>query len=351
LWNFAGNDYLDLAGDPRVIAAAMDAMKSAGTGARASALVCGRTEWHERLERKLADFEGTEAAILFPTGYAANVGTITSLAGPGDVIYSDRLNHASLIDGCRLSGAKLQVYPHCDVDRLSSLIAHPSSPDTPRRRLIVTDSVFSMDADFAPLPALGALAGQHGAMLIADEAHATGVYGAQGRGLAELQNVEERHVIRVCTLSKALGAQGGFVSGSALLIEWLWNSARTHMYSTALPPATCAAAFAAIEIVLSEPQRRERLKQLSARFREQLRGRGHLPLGADDCPIVPLVLGTPDAALIAAERLRERGFLVGAIRPPSVPARTSRLRMTLTAAHDEQVLNQLGVALESCVDA
>jgi 8-amino-7-oxononanoate synthase len=344
-WNFAGNDYLDLAGDPRVIAAATEALRQSGTGARASALVCGRTEWHERLEERIAAFEGTEAAILFPTGYAANVGTVAALAGSGDVIFSDRLNHASLIDGCRLSRAKLRVYPHCDVERLSSLISHPSSLIAQRRRLIVTDSVFSMDGDLAPLPELCDVAERHGAMLLVDEAHATGVFGSHGRGVAELQGVEDRGLIRAGTLSKAIGAQGGFVAGSRHLIDWLWNSARTQMFSTALAPATCAAACAALDIIEREPERRERLLRMCDAFRRRLAEYSIASAASSIGPIVPVIIGDAARTIQVAQGLEERGLLVGAIRPPTVPQGTSRLRISITAAHDDSALEALGAAL------
>ena len=363
-WNFAGNDYLDLAGDPRVIAAAVEALQQAGTGARASALVCGRTEWHERLEERIASFEGTEAAILFPTGYAANVGAVSALAGPGDVIYSDRLNHASLIDGCRLSRAKLQVYPHCDIEALerelekgassevaetvrsTPLTTHPSPPTSPPRRLIVTDSVFSMDGDLAPLPELCDVAERHGAMLLVDEAHATGVFGPRGRGVAEIQGVEDRGLIRVGTLSKAIGSQGGFICGPGPLIDWLWNSARTQMFSTALAPAACAAACAALAIIDSELERRERLLRMCDWFRSRLAESGIATTASSIGPIVPVTIGDATRTMHVAQRLEERGFLVGAIRPPTVSRGTSRLRISITAAHDEGVLDALAYTLD-----
>lgn len=231
--NFAGNDYLGLAHDPRVISAAEAALQEYGVGTGASALVCGRTKWHAKLERTLAEFEGQPAAVLFPTGMAANIGTVAALVGDQDVVFCDRFNHASLVDGCRLSGAKLRVYRHDDLDGLSRHLAQAAGH---RRRWIVTDSVFSMDGDLAPLPAVCDLAERFDAALIVDEAHATGVFGEQGRGVCEVMNVEHRVAVRVGTLSKALGTLGGFVAGSEALIAYLWNSARTQMFSTALPP-------------------------------------------------------------------------------------------------------------------
>ncbi len=340
--NFAANDYLNLAGDPRVTAAAAEALSASGVGSRASPLVCGRTVWQERLERRLAEFEGQPAAILFPTGMAANVGTVAALAGPGDVVFCDRLNHASLVDGCRLSGARLRVYSHND---LSVLERELDKAGDARRRWIVTDSVFSMDGDLAPLPDLCDLADRFDAALIIDEAHGTGVFGARGRGAAELLEVEQRVAVRVGTLSKAVGTLGGFVTGSQDLIDHLWNHARTQIYSTALPPSICAAAAAAIDIIESEPWRRERLHAAAALLREQLRAAGVEFLPDSVGSIVPVTLTDPAAAVRAAEHLEQHGFLVGAIRPPTVPRGTSRLRIVVTAAHTDDDLRRLAMAV------
>ncbi len=366
LLNFASNDYLDLAGDPRVVEAARSALSS-GAGARASALVCGRSDWHVKLEERLAAFEENEAALLFPTGYAANVGTIGALAGPGDVVFCDRLNHASLVDGCKLSGAKLRVYPHRDLARLEhtlkkatasdatqsetgqSLIPYPSSLIRAPRRLIVTDSVFSMDGDLAPLRELCDLADRYEAMLLVDEAHATGVFGERGRGVAELQGVEHRGLVRVGTLSKALGAQGGFVSGERRLIEWLWNRARTQVFSTALAPSLCAAACTALDLIDQEPERRRTLLAHSARFRARLVERGIETPADGTGPIIPVLTGDAQRTLDVARRLEERGVLVAPIRPPTVPRDTSRLRISLTCAHDDEALATLAVGLEECL--
>ena len=345
--NFASNDYLNLAGNPRVIAAAAEALSAGGVGSRASALVCGRTTWHEQLERRLAEFEGQPAALLFPTGMAANVGTVAALAGPGDIVLCDRLNHASLVDGCRLSGAKLRVYQHAS---LSVFERELDKAADARRKWIVTDSVFSMDGDLAPLPELCDLADRFDASLIVDEAHGTGVFGAQGRGAAELLGVEHRIAVRVGTLSKAIGALGGFVTGSQNVIDYLWNHARTQIYSTALPPAICAAAVTAIDIIAEEPARRERLANASASFRDQLRKRGVEPLPGSVGPIVPVGLTDPEAALRAAEHLEQHGFLVGAIRPPTIPRGTSRLRIVVTTAHTDDDLTRLAIAVSGAIN-
>lgn len=345
LIDFASNDYLGLARDPRLIAAATKATQEAGTGASASALVSGRTEWHAELERRLAEFEGHPAAVLFPSGYAANVGTIAALADSNDVIFSDRFNHASLIDGCRLSGAKVRIYRH---DNLAGLESELAKATDARRKFIVTDSVFSMDADLAPLADLCDIAERNDAALIVDEAHATGVFGERGRGVAELQHVEDRIAVRIGTLSKAFGSQGGFVAGPAELIDWLWNKARTQMFSTALTPAACAAATAALTVIADEPFRREELSKRATELRQSLIDAGLQVSGELTCPIVPVIVGDPEATVATAARLEERGFLVGAIRPPTVPQGTSRLRIVLHATHTvDQVATMSAAVLEA----
>lgn len=337
LLDFASNDYLNLATDPRVISAAQEALHESA-GARASPVVCGRSPWHVQLEQQIATFEGQPDAILFPTGMAANMGTIAALCGSGDLILCDRLNHASLVDGCRLSGAALRVYRH---DDLSTLAREFNKAQSVQRRWIVTDALFSMDGDLAPLKELCDIASQFDAALIVDEAHATGVVGEHGRGACEAAGVEDRVAVRIGTLSKAVGAQGGFVAGSSELIQFLWNRARTQMYSTGLAPALCAAARTALKIIAAEPERRRRLADVAGYFREQLRGAEIETIEAAMGPIVPVILHNPQAATQIAARLEERGFLVGAIRPPTVPRRTSRLRIVVTAGHREEDLARL----------
>ena len=344
--NFASNDYLNLAGDPRVLDAAQRALSEGGAGATASGLICGRTIWHERLEQAIADFEQTEAAVLFPTGFAANLGTIAALVRTDDAVFCDRLNHASLVDGCRLSGAKLRVYRH---DRLDVLERELSKADSGARRWIVTDSVFSMDGDLAPLADLCDLAERYGAELIVDEAHATGVFGDNGRGVCELSGTESRFAVRIGTLSKAVGCLGGFVACSEQLRVWLWNSARTQMFSTALPPSVCAAAMASLQIIRDEPQRRQRLRSLSRQLAEPLRESGlNVPKGVAG-PIVPVLLGDAQPAVDAAGRLFDAGFLVGAIRPPTVPQQTSRLRVCMSTAFEEADIDELAAAVTDAV--
>lgn len=340
--DFASNDYLNLATDPRVIAGAINALQTCTVGSRASPLVCGRTPWHVSLEETLARFEGEDQALLYPTGMAANSGTIAALCGPDDLILCDRLNHASLVDGCRLSGARLRVYRHDDLDAIGREMTKSS---TCNRRWIVTDAIFSMDGDIAPLQDLCDIAERFDASLIVDEAHGTGVLGEHGRGACEALGVESRIAVRIGTLSKAVGTQGGFVAGDQTLIDFLWNRARSQVYSTALSPVVCAAAKAAIEFIMAEPWRRIRLAEASSLFRLHLKQANVETVAAATGPIVPVLLNDPQAAVSVATRLEERGFLVGAIRPPTVPRGTSRLRIVVTAAHSDEDLARLALAV------
>jgi 8-amino-7-oxononanoate synthase len=337
--NFASNDYLGLASDPRVIEAACSAAREHGWGAGASPLVSGWRGPHEALAEALARFERTEAVALFPSGFAANLGAIGALVGPGDAVYLDRLDHACLVDGARLSRAKLRVYPHDDANRLEAILTRDRG--TFRRSLIATDGVFSMDGDLAPLADLADLAKRFGAIFLVDEAHGTGVYGAEGRGAAEALGVADRVDVKVGTLSKALGSVGGFVAGSRRLVDWLINRARPMVYSTALPPAAAAAAAKALEIVQREPGRREHLARLAGRLR------ANLPEVGPGGPIVPVVVGDPTAAVERSARLLKLGCFVPAIRPPTVPEGTARLRISLTAGHTEADLDRLITALRS----
>lgn len=340
--NFGSNDYLGLAGDPRLTAAANIAADREGWGSGASPLVVGHARGHADLETSLAHFEGTQAALLFTTGYAANIGTITALVGPGDVVFSDALNHASIVDGCRLSKAEIRVYPHGDAKALGALMTAAAGF---RRRLIVTDGLFSMDGDFAPLPALAELADKHDCMLAVDEAHATGVFGASGRGACEEFGIEERVDIHIGTLSKALGSIGGFVAGRRTLIDWLVNKARPYIFSTALPPAVAAASLTALEIVRDEPERRDELRERAAGLRESLEAAGW-NIGPSASQIIPLVIGSPERTMTLAESLRKAGFLVPPIRPPSVPAGASRLRLSLSYTHTPETIEDLVEVLQ-----
>jgi 8-amino-7-oxononanoate synthase len=340
LANFGSNDYLGLACDERLRRAATESIENRGWGSGASPLVTGRGSLHAELETELARFEGTEAALLFSTGFAANVGAITSLVGSEDIVFSDAKNHASIIDGCRLSGAQIQIYKHGDIDNLRQSLAVSRH----RRKLIVTDTLFSMDGDLAPLPQIAELVREHGAMLFVDEAHATGVFGNEGRGVCEHLGVEDGVHIRVGTLSKGLGSIGGFVAGSQALIDWLANRARPYVFSTAMPEAMAAAGLAAIQAVKDEPFRRRELLQRATSLREELKSHG-LQIGSSQSQIIPVVLGSPGKTMQAAAQLRQAGFFVPGIRPPSVPDGESLLRISLSWLHQPAQLESLADTL------
>ncbi len=331
----ASNNYLGLATDPRVKAGAVAAVERYGAGAGASRLVSGHLAIHRELERRIAALKRAEDAVVFGSGYLANVGTITALAGPGDAVYSDRLNHASIIDGCRLSGADVRVYAHCDTDDLARLLA--VGDGRYRRRLIVTDAVFSMDGDLAPLPDLVDLAERHGAMLMADEAHATGVLGERGGGAIEHFGLDGRVHVVMGTLSKALGSVGGFVAGSRALVDYLRNRARAFVFTTGLSPAAAGAALAAIDLVEREPERRRRVLELARRLSAGLRALGCEVLPSESA-VVPVIAGDAARALALSDALRRQGVFCPAIRPPTVPEGQSRLRVAPMATHtDEQI--------------
>jgi 8-amino-7-oxononanoate synthase len=332
--NFSSNDYLALAADTRLATAAARAAKRYGCGAGASPLVSGCLPPLRRLERDLARWEGTEAALVFSSGYVANLAVVSTLAGREDAIFSDAWNHASLIDGCRLSRATVHTYRHADLDHLADLLRTPASA---RRRLIVSDSVFSMDGDFAPLAQLLELAERFDALLVVDEAHATGVIGCHGRGVTDLlpDTCKRDRVIKVGTLSKALGAQGGFVAGSRTLVDYLVNFARPYVFSTALAPPSAAAAGRAIRIVQQEPERRHMVLELAALLRQKLEQIG-CGVGGSNCQIVPVIVGEPRAASALS-------------KPPSVPDRTARLRISLTARHSEEHVMRLVDALKGAI--
>ncbi len=341
LVNFGSNDYLGYAGDVRLTKAASKGACAEGFGAGASPLVSGHSQAHEALEQAIATLLDVEAALVFPSGFAANTATIAALVGPDDLVASDDRNHASIIDGCRLSRARVAVYPHRDLASLDALLA--AAPHA-RRKLIVTDTLFSMDGTFAPLAGLSDLARKHGAILMADEAHATGVFGSRGSGLVEEQGCGDGVHVRVGTLSKALGAAGGFVAGNAQLIHWLRHKARAWIFSTAHPPGVAAAATRAIRLVGEEPQRRHELLARAAAFRDMLCHRG-VDIGGAEAQIVPVIAGAPAAAVALAGRLADGGFFVPAIRPPSVPVGKSLVRASLSWLHDDRDLERLAEAL------
>jgi 8-amino-7-oxononanoate synthase len=336
---FASNNYLGLTADEAVIGAASEATVRYGTGSGASRLVSGTMKLHVRLEEELASFKGTEAALLFGTGFAANLGTITALVGAEDIIYTDHLNHASIIDGSRLSKARLEIYAHADAEDLEHRLACNRDRAPGRRRLIITDGVFSMDGDLAPLPEILVLAETYDAWVLIDDAHATGVIGPSGAGTADYYGVDSPRLIRLGTLSKALGGEGGFVAGPVNLIDYLRHKARPFVFSTAPSPATVATALKALEIVRAEPHRRERLRANAGRMREGLRSLGYtVPDGST--PILPVMIGKPEQAVALSRALEDRGVLAPAIRPPTVPEGTSRLRVTAMATHTDSDIDR-----------
>lgn len=351
LVNFASNDYLGLSRHPAVTAAAAEALARYGTGSGASRLITGTRPPHRLLEEKLAAFKNAEAALAFSSGYAAAVGVIPALAGPDDVIITDKLAHACLIDGIRLSGAAVRVFPHNHLGRLESHLRWARQRAPRGRALIVTESVFSMDGDAAPLREIVSLKNHFGAMLLLDEAHATGLLGPDGRGLAAALGIEEQIEIRMGTLSKALGVSGGFVAGSRSLISWLVNRARSFIFSTAPPPLVAAAACAALDLVTSPEggKLRETLAARVSRLESALPSRFRRVNGAG--AIFPLVIGPEHAALEAAAAARENGLFVPAVRYPTVPKGRARLRATLAAFHSEDQVDRLAAFTRSLAAA
>ncbi|MFZ9479105.1 MAG: 8-amino-7-oxononanoate synthase [Steroidobacteraceae bacterium] len=347
--NFCSNDYLGLAQDPRLAAVMADAAQRHGAGAGASHLVSGHCGEHEALERDVAQFIGRERALVFSTGYMANLGVLGALADRRDVLLADELNHASLIDAARLVRSPQNLrYPHADAEAARALLdAHaPTTAASGGGAFVITDGVFSMDGDVAPLPALAAAAATHAAWLVVDDAHGIGVIGATGRGSCEHYALGTREVpVLVGTFGKALGTFGAFVAGDADVIELLLQRARSYIYTTALPPAVAAATRRALDIVQQEPWRRQHLQSLVERFRAGACQRG-LRLVESATPIQPLVLGSEAKALAASAQLAAAGYRVTAIRPPTVPAGTSRLRITLSAAHTPEHVDGLLAALE-----
>jgi 8-amino-7-oxononanoate synthase len=324
---------LGLSQDPRLVSAAQEAAARWGAGAGASRLVAGHLALHREVEENLAAFKGAEAAVIFSTGYMANLGVISALVGPGDTVFGDRLNHASIYDGIKLSGATLARYPHGDLNRLESLLQTAG----PGRRLIVTDSVFSVDGDLAPLKDLVDLKDRYGAVLMVDEAHATGVLGPKGAGYAEELGLTGRIEVHMGTFSKALGSLGGYVAGDRRLIDYLHNRARSFIYSTALPPQVLGAIGAALEVVAQEPKRRQYLLDEAKAFREALTWAGFDLLGSET-QIVPILVGENARTLEVAARLRDRGLMAVAFRPPTVTPGRARVRFSLSAAHSREDL-------------
>ncbi len=338
---FASNDYLGLADHPEVRAAFVRATEETGVGAGAAHLLGGHTRHHQRLEAALAEFVGQPRALLFSTGYMANLGVVSAFAGRGDTVLEDRLDHASLIDGARLSGARLRRYRHGDVEHLERLLA--TAAGTP---LVATDGVFSMDGDLAPLDRILPLARRHSAWLLVDEAHALGVVGPEGRGSLAHFGLDADGVLIMGTLGKALGTFGAFVAGPEAAVEWLVQAARSYIFTTALPPAVAAAAHTALEIARRDEERRERLRELVARFRRGAAQLG-LPLMPSETPIQPLLVGDDDRAVALSRALEAAGIWVPPVRPPAVPEGQARLRITFNAHHRPAHVDRLLAALEA----
>ncbi|MEA2387559.1 MAG: 8-amino-7-oxononanoate synthase [Thermoleophilaceae bacterium] len=340
------NNYLGLADHPRVREAAADAAMRWGAGAGASRLVSGNMTIHRRLEEQLADFKGAPACVLFGSGYLANAGTISALAREGDVVFSDALNHASIVDGCRLARADTFVYGHCDVDHLEWGLRQADG----RGSLIVTDSVFSMDGDLAPLEEIVELARRYDARVMVDEAHATGCIGPGGRGLVAEAGLEGEVDLLVGTLGKSLGSYGAYVCCDHEMAEYLVNRARTLIFSTALAPPSAAAAMAALEILREQPERVDKLRRNARALRDALEADG-IDCGESDTQILPLVVGDAAAAMAACERALSAGIFAQAIRPPTVPEGTSRLRLAVMASHTRSELRRAATVLADALRA
>jgi 8-amino-7-oxononanoate synthase len=335
--SFCSNNYLGLANHPSVVKAVKDAVGKYGWGAGASRLVSGNMTLHEKLENEISKFKRKESTIVFPTGYMANIGAISTLVSKGDLVICDKLNHASIIDGCRLSGADFRVYAHCNMEKLENILKKSSKYN---RKLIVTDSVFSMDGDLAPLPDIVRIATKHKAMVMVDEAHGTGVFGKNGRGVVEHFNMNKEVNIVMGTLSKAIGSLGGYVSGDIVLINYLRNKARPFMYTTALPPAVCAASIAGINLIQEDPSMRESLWYNVRFIKDKLRSL-NINMISSESQIIPILIGDAQKAVEISKFLYKRGILIPAIRPPTVPANSSRLRMTVMSSHTQEDLVSL----------
>ncbi len=332
----ASNDYLGLAGHPDIVRAATEATRRYGVGSGASRLVSGTLTPHKDMELALARFKRTASALAFGSGYLANLGAIPALIGRGGLILADRLCHASLIDACRLSGADFRIYRHNDLSHLKTLL---SRRKTARRTMVVTDGVFSMDGDLAPLPELFDLTRQYEAELYVDDAHGTGVMGQTGRGTLEHFHLEKALSFHMGTLSKAVGCVGGYIVGTETLITYLLNTSRSFMYTTAPPPGTAAAVVVALDLMQREPERRQQLWANRERLCDGLNRLG-FTIGASASPIIPIIIGRADRALAFAEQLFSNGVFAPAIRPPTVPESTSRIRVTVTSAHTSEQIDR-----------
>lgn len=345
--SFCSNDYLGLAADPRLATAMIEGTRRYGVGSGASHLTAGHTDAHHQLELELATFSGRERALLFSSGYMANLGVMTALAGRSDAIFHDRLNHASLLDGALLSGARFRRYPHLDTGSLERMLQTSQS----QRRLVVTDGVFSMDGDQADLVALSALCQSHQAWLVVDDAHGFGVLGVQGGGSAAVSGLTSEELpVLVGTLGKAFGTAGAFVAGSDALIETLIQFSRSYIYTTGLPPALAEATLTSLALLQTEDWRRQHLQQLIQHFRQSCAA-AEMYLLPSDTPIQPLMIGCAAKAARISEQLLSQGLLVTAIRPPTVPAGSARLRVTLTATHTIEQVDRLVSGLKQVMES
>lgn len=335
LWNFASNDYLGLARHPEIEAALIEGVKLHGAGSAASRLVCGTLPPHRLLENALAEAKQTEAALTFTSGFATALGSIPAIVGKNDFIILDKLSHACLVDGARLSGATLRIFPHNDLHKLERLLVSCRERSAIARVLVITESVFSMDGDLCPLREIVGLTEAHNALLLLDEAHAFGVLGENGMGLAEQENLQHRIAFQMGTLSKAAGLSGGYLAASRAWIDLLTNRARSFVYTTAPPPALTHAAIASLALIRSAEG-----KSLRAKLQQNISR-----LSPGKTPIIPKILGTNEAALAASTALEDAGFLVPAIRYPTVPRGTARLRISVSAAHAPEVVDALAARL------
>ncbi|MFB7639364.1 8-amino-7-oxononanoate synthase [Peribacillus butanolivorans] len=334
---FASNNYLGLANDRRLIEASVQATQRFGTGSTGSRLTTGNTIVHEKLEKRLAEFKQTDSAIVLNTGYMANIAALTTLVGKDDLILSDEMNHASIIDGCRLSRAETIIYRHADLLDLEMKLQINTRY---RKRIIVTDGVFSMDGDIAPLPGIVELAKRYDALVMVDDAHATGVLGKDGRGTSEHFGLKGNIDIEMGTLSKAVGAEGGYIAGSRSLVDFVLNRARPFVFSTALSAGVVASALTAVDIIQSEPERRVRIRAMSQRLYNELTSLGYTVSGGET-PILAIICGEPEQAMFLSKELHMHGIYAPAIRPPTVPSGTSRIRLTLMATHQEEQMNHV----------
>ncbi|MGG1482294.1 8-amino-7-oxononanoate synthase [Bacillus smithii] len=335
LLNFSSNNYLGLAGDDRLIQASVRAAQQYGAGSTASRLMVGNYSLYEKVESELAKWKGTKAALIFNSGYAANVGIISALVGRHDIVFSDKWNHASIIDGTILSRAEMKRYQHQDLDHLESLL---KKAPVHKKKLIVTDSVFSMDGDIAPLKGLVELKEKYGAILMVDEAHSSGIYGERGEGLLQLLGIEQQVDVQMGTFSKALGSFGAYVTGKQWIIDYFINKVRSFIFTTALPPAALGSILAAISIVQQETIRRKKLQENSYYFRKKLYEIG-FDIGTSETQIVPIMIGSNELTVLFSKKLEEKGVAAVAIRPPTVPEGTARIRFSLMSTFTKEELD------------